>query len=117
VLVKKGKIRFCMDPTDSNKNILRRHFPLKTVEEICANISGSKFFMLMDCRRGFWQVKAARDSQKYLTFSTPWGRYSYSRVPFGISSTPKVFQKIMSDLLSDLKRFEVFMDDILILIF
>jgi Reverse transcriptase (RNA-dependent DNA polymerase) len=112
VVKKQGKLRLCMDPTDLNENIMRRHFPLKTVEEVCASITGSKYFTLLDCRRGFWQIRVARHSQQYLTFSTPWGRYSYARMPFGISSAPEVFQKIMCDLLQGLDGVEVSMDDI-----
>lgn len=90
-----GKIRICLDPVDVNKNILRRHHPLQTVEEVAAKIKNSKFFTLLDCKRGFWQVKIASKSQKYLTFSTPWGRYCCLRLPFGLSSAPEIFQKII----------------------
>lgn len=54
IVRKNNKIRICLDPTDINKNLLRRHYPLKTVEEIAAKIQGSKYFTLLDCRRGFW---------------------------------------------------------------
>lgn len=43
VVRQKGKIRICIDPSDVNKNILRSHFPLTTIEEISADIKGSKF--------------------------------------------------------------------------
>lgn len=84
VVEQKGKVRVCMDPTDLNKSIKRRHFPLKTVEEIAALVSGSKHFTKLDCKKGFWQIKVSERTSKYLTFSTPWGRYSYLRLPFGI---------------------------------
>jgi transposase InsO family protein len=114
VVKKEDKIRLCMDPSNLNANILRRHYPLKTIEEICANVFGSKFFTLLDCKRGFWQIKVATTSQQYLTFSTPWGRYSYCRMPFGICSAPEIFQKIMTDILQGVDGVEVSMDDILI---
>lgn len=112
--VNKGKLRVCMDPTDLNKNIKRRHFPMKTVEEISAKLSGSKFFTKLDCEKGFWQIKVSERTSKYLTFATPWGRYKYLRMPFGISSAPEVFSEIMSRLLEGIKNCEVAMDDIFI---
>jgi RNase H-like domain found in reverse transcriptase/Reverse transcriptase (RNA-dependent DNA polymerase)/Integrase zinc binding domain/Integrase core domain/Aspartyl protease len=114
VVKKNDKIRICIDPTQLNKNIKRRHYPLKTVDEISASVCGSKFFTLLDCKRGFWQIKIAEESQQYLTFSTPWGRYSCCRLPFGLCSAPEVFQKIMTELLGDMEGVEVSMDDILI---
>lgn len=71
VVEQKDKIRVCMDPTDLNKNIKRRHYPLKTVEQIAATIAGSKFFTKLDCQKGFWQLKVSKRTSKYLTFSTP----------------------------------------------
>ncbi|KAF6215542.1 hypothetical protein GE061_010298 [Apolygus lucorum] len=54
VVRQKDKVRICLDPSDLNKNIQRRHHPLQTLEEIAARISGSKFFTLLDCKKGFW---------------------------------------------------------------
>lgn len=115
VIVKQnGKIRICIDPTDVNKNLIRRNYPLKTIEEISAKIAGSTIFSKLDCRKGFWQIKLSERTQKYLTFATPWGRYSCIKLPFGLCSAPEVFQQIMSQLLTGIEKAEASMDDILI---
>ncbi|UYV77712.1 K02A2.6-like, partial [Cordylochernes scorpioides] len=99
----KGKIRICIDPSDINKVILRSHFPLRTFDQIAVNLHGSKYFTKLDLKKGYWQIKVAPNSQRYFTFSTPWGRYMFLRVPFGIKTAPEIFQKIMADLLQDLE--------------
>lgn len=114
VVRQKDKVRVCLDPTDLNKNIKRRHHPLQTLEEIASRLNGSKFFTLLDCRKGFWQIKVSELTSKYLTFSTPWGRYSYLRIPFDIAYAPEIFQERMCSILSGLDGVEVSMDDILI---
>ncbi|XP_062526842.1 uncharacterized protein K02A2.6 [Bombyx mori] len=114
VVRQKGKLRICIDPSDVNKNILRRHFPLATIEEIAADIKGSEYFSLLDCTKGFWQIKLSKRTQKILTFSTPWGRYSFKRLPFGLSSAPEIFQEILTNLLSKFKNVKVSIDDIFI---
>lgn len=115
VVIKKGdKIRLCIDPSAINKNLKRRHFPLNTVEEITARINGSQWFTLLDCRKGFWNLKVSKRTSDYLTFSTPFGRYSCLRMPFGLASAPEVFQQVMSTLLAEFKNVEVSMDDVLI---
>lgn len=115
VIVKqKGNIRICIDPTDVNKNVIRRNYPLKTIEEIAAQITGSTIFTKLDCRKGFWQIKLSERTQKYLTFATPWGRFCCIKLPFGLCSAPEVFQQIMSNLLSGIDKAEASMDDILI---
>ncbi|UYV64720.1 K02A2.6-like [Cordylochernes scorpioides] len=96
----KGKIRICIDRSDINK--------------IAVNLHGSKYFTKLDLKKGYWQIKVAPNSQRYFTFSTPWGRYMFLRVPFGIKTAPEIFQKITADLLQDLEGTENSMDDILI---
>jgi RNase H-like domain found in reverse transcriptase/Reverse transcriptase (RNA-dependent DNA polymerase)/Integrase zinc binding domain len=115
VIVKKqDKLRICIDPTELNQHIRRRHFPLTTIEEIATRISGSKYFTLLDCRRGFWQIKVTPRTSKYFTFSTPWGRFSFLRLPFGVASAPEVFQQLMCNILRGCINTEPSMDDILI---
>lgn len=109
-----GKTRVCLDPSNVNKNLLRRHYPLKTVEQIAVNLKGSKFFTKLDCRNCYWQFKIHKDSQNYLVFITPWGRFRYLRMPQGISSGPEVCQNEFSMLLEEFEGAEVSQDDILL---
>ena len=48
------------------------------------------------------------------TFITPFGRYMYKRLPFGISAAPEFFQKKVSQILEDLDGVIGNIDDILI---
>lgn len=115
VIVRKhNKIRVCVDPSKLNKFVKRRHYPLKTVEEIAGKIKGAKHFALLDCKRGFWQLKVTKRTSKYLTVNTPWGRFSYKRIPFGLVSAPEIYQQQMSELLKDFDNVECSMDDVLI---
>ncbi|KAI8116310.1 Transposon Tf2-6 polyprotein [Lucilia cuprina] len=114
VVRKNNKIRICLDPTSVNKNIKRRHYPMNTLEEISAQLKGAKFFSILDCKKGFWQIPVTDRTKQILTFSTPWGRYSCKRLPFGISSAPEVFQSLMQQLFSHLPNVKVAIDDILV---
>ncbi|KAL9984622.1 hypothetical protein ACROYT_G006936 [Oculina patagonica] len=97
------KIRICIDPRDLNQAIKRQHYPMKTTE-VVAEIPGAKVFSNLDARSGFWQIKLGEVSSKLGTFNSPFGRYRYTRLPFGIKSTPKVFQKSMSNLFEDIEE-------------
>lgn len=113
VIVKKnGKIRLCLDPVSVNKNICRRYYPLKSVDEVAARVGDSKYFSVIDCKRGFWQIKVSKRTQKYLTFATPWGRYTYLRLPFGLAPAPEVFHEKLTTLLAKVEGVECSMDDV-----
>lgn len=69
------KIRICIDPTDLNKDIIRRRYPMRTFEEIAAQVNGSKYLRTFDYNTAFTQIKHSEWSQLLTTFATPWSRY------------------------------------------
>ena len=82
---KNGKLRVCLDPKDLNRAILREKYQLPTVEDIATRLHGAKVFTVMDVRNGFWHVSLDEESSYLTTFQTPFGRYRWRRMPFGIS--------------------------------
>lgn len=72
-----------------------------------------KFFSVLDANHGFWQIQLNGDSSNLCTFNTPFGRYRFKQLPFGVSSAPEVFQKCIAQKLEDLEGVNV-MDDILV---
>lgn len=109
-----GNVRVCLDPRDLNKAIKREHYPMKTVEEIAAQLSGATVFSTLDASSGFWHIKLDEESSKLTTFNTPFGRYRFLRLPFGINSAPEVFQRRMTQAFEDIDGAEAIVDDILI---
>uniref|UniRef100_A0A3Q1EIG7 Gypsy retrotransposon integrase-like protein 1 n=1 Tax=Acanthochromis polyacanthus TaxID=80966 RepID=A0A3Q1EIG7_9TELE len=71
-------------------------------------------FTSLDAASGFWQIPLHPESSKLTTFITPFGRYAFKRLPFGITSAPEIFQRKMAETLSDLDGVAIYMDDILV---
>jgi hypothetical protein len=116
VIVEKpnGQIRLCLDPRDLNKAIKRHHHPLPTVDEILAKLGGAKMFSKLDASSGYWQIKVDDESSKLLTFNTLFGRHRFKRLPFGIHSAAEVFQKKISEIISDIEGAANNQDDIIV---
>lgn len=68
----------------------------------------------MDANRGFWQIPLAPESALYTPFITPFGRFHFNRLPFGIASAPEHFQRRMSMIIDGLQGVVCHMDDVLI---
>lgn len=68
----------------------REHYPMKTVEEVAAMAEGASVFCVLDASSGFWQIRLRDDCTNLTVFNTPFGRYKFLRMPFGLSSTPEV---------------------------
>ena len=84
-----------------------------TVEEVANRLSVAKSFMSLDACSGYWQLPVDDESSKLLTFNTPWGRYRFTRLPFGISSAPEIYQREMDKLFEGVPV-EIIVDDFLI---
>ena len=94
VVVNKGqKIRICIDPKDLNGAVLREHFPLKTIDDVISNMPNAKVLSKFVAVSGFWQMQLDDESSKLCTFNTPFGRYRFTRLPFGIKSASVVFSE------------------------
>ena len=106
-----GKLRICLDPKDLNQAILQEHYPLPTIEDIATRLHGAKVFTKLDVRSGFM----LDEKSSYLTtFQTPFGRFPWKRMPFGISSAPEVFQRRMHEPIEGLQGVEVIADDFVV---
>ena len=113
-IMKPNKLRLCIDPRDLNRAIKRPKYQMPTLEEILPTLSKAKIFTVLDAKEGFYQVKLDDNSSYLTTFWTPFGRYRYLRMPFGISSAPEEFQRRMHAALQGLSGVEVIADDILV---
>ena len=114
IVRKPNKIRVCLDPTKLNQAIKRGAFPVKTIEEVASKLHGANYFSVLDANSGYWQIELDEQSSKLCTFNTPWGRYRYTRLPFGIKTAGDMFIHEMSNLLDDLPGVQVITDDILV---
>lgn len=111
---KNGDIRICLDPRDLNRAVQRENYPLPTIEDIATRLHGARVFTKLDVRNGFWHVVLDEESSYLTTFHTPFGRYRWKRLPFGISSAPEVFQRKMHELIEGLSGIEVIADDFIV---
>ena len=109
-----GKVRVCVDLTKLNQFVQRENHPLPTTDTTFANLAGARYFSRLDANSGFWQIKLSERSNPLTTFITPWGRYCFNVLPFGISSGSEKFQKCMSQILEGLDGVECNIDDVLV---
>ena len=109
-----GNVRICVDLTKLNTSVLRERHILPSVEQGLAQIGGARFFTKLDANSGFWQVELSHDSSLLTTFITPFGRFCFKRLPFGITSAPEYFQRKMHKILSGLKGVVCLIDDVLV---
>nr|XP_037274010.1 uncharacterized protein K02A2.6-like [Rhipicephalus microplus] len=111
---KDGTLRIRMDPRAVNRSIKREHYPIPSREDIESELAGAQYFSRLDANAGFHQIPLDEATSRICTFATPFGRYRFLRLPFGISSASEVFQKTLTEMLEGLPGVRVYVDDVLI---
>ncbi|GBL80157.1 Transposon Ty3-I Gag-Pol polyprotein [Araneus ventricosus] len=116
VIVEKpnGNLRLCLDPRDLNKVIKRGHYQIPSADDIISRLEGKKIFSVVDLKDGFWHVPLDEVSSEICTFNTPFRRYKFNKMPFGIASAPEIFQKGNQKLFGDIEGVEIYFDDIIV---
>ena len=116
VVIKKpnGKLRVCIDPKPLNKALKRSHYPLPVIDDLLPDLSKAKVFSVCDVKNGFWHVELDEASSYLTTFGTPFGRYRWLKLPFGISPAPEYFQHRLDQAIEGLPGVRTVADDILI---
>ena len=109
-----GDIRVCIDPQMLNKALKREFHPMPVVDDVLPELSKAKVFSSFDLKNGYWQCSLDNESSLLTTFQTPWGRYRWLRLPFGLAVSSEIFQKRLQMALDGLDGVICIADDILV---
>ena len=96
------KYRVCLDLRAINKVTVVESYPIPTFSNIVESFSDPPpaLFSVLDAISGFLQLPLTEDSSKYLGLESDSKTYVMKRIPFGLTTSPFVYQKLMSKLLS-----------------
>ena len=81
---KDGNVRICVDFRDLNKDSPQDDFPLPHIDVLVDNIAGHALLSFMDGFSRYNQIKMAPENMEKTSFTTPWGMYCYTVMPFGL---------------------------------
>ena len=89
-------------------------YPIPKIDDLFAQLAGGKRFTKLDMSQAYQQLVLEEDSRKYVVINTHRGLFRYNCLPFGISSAPGIFQRVMESLLSGIQGVVVYIDDVLV---
>jgi len=111
---KDGSLRVCLDPRRLNQNLKRCPHKIPTLEEITPAFAKAKYFSKLDAKAGYWSVHLDPESQELTTFRTPFGRYCFRRLPFGLNVSQDIFQQHMDQILEKVSGADGIADDVVV---
>ena len=89
-------------------------YPLPRIEDLFASLNEGKTFTKLDLAHAYHQVPLDEESKNLVAINTHKGLYRYHRLPFGVSSAPSIFQRIIENILRDIPHVCIYLDDILV---
>jgi len=109
------KYRFFVDFRALNKITQFGNYPLPHFEQTVSTLNGSRYYSVVNLYSGFWQINLAEEDKMKRAFPVPSGSYNFLRLPYGLSNSPDIFQRLMDVVFRDLVGTEryVFIDDVI----
>ena len=84
-----------------NKVTTKLTWPMLKVEDIFSKLNGAKYFTTLDLRVRYHHILLDKSSILKTAFKSPFGKYEYVKVPFGLAQAPAYFQELMTGILKD----------------
>ena len=108
-----GKLHVCLDPRTINKALRFNIYNAKTSTELSSKIGKVMYISKIDANSGFWTLPMDPESQILTTFNTPWGRFCFLKMPFGLNQSQYFIQFWMDTYFGDLnERTHVIANDV-----
>ena len=101
VLVKKktGNIRVAVDFRKINAVSKKDAFPMPRVDEVLDSLAGSRIFSTLDCASGYYQIPLKKTDSEKTAFRFDGELLEFTVMPFGLSSAPQTFVRLMKKVL------------------
>ena len=110
---KDGGVRICIDFRAVNSITQPDPYQMPLIEEILDMLAAAKFISKIDLNKGFHQIPIEPGDRQKTAFCTPWGKFEFCFMPFGLRNGPAVCQRMMDGLLHpDKEMSQVYIDDI-----
>ena len=111
----KSAVRICSDFSVTVNPVSKLdQYPIPKVSDLFAQLGQGKYFSTLDLSHAYQQLPLEAESRKFVVINTHKGLFCYTQLPFGISSAPGIFQRVIESLLQGIEGVIAYLDDILI---
>lgn len=109
--------RLCINFRDLNKIVVPQSQPFPLIEDLMVKTRNCKFFSTLDINSASWSIPWRISDRQKTAFITQGGHFQWTCLPFGLKTSPAIFQRILSNIIRKHKFTDFainYIDDILI---
>ena len=115
---KNGEYRVILNLKNLNEYVVYHHFKMDTFESAVNLVKENCFMASIDIRHAYHTIPIALEHQKYLRFRWKGKIFQYTCLPFGLSSAPRIFTKVLKPIFAKLRTLGylnmTYIDDVLL---
>lgn len=112
---KDGRTRMCVDCTPVNDVTAPLGWPLPRLQDLRHRLTGASWFSRMDLKDAFFRISIPLEYRDYTSYRCDGRAYRFKRMPFGLTTAPEVFQRMMDHILAEHWQYAFwYIDDVLV---
>uniref|UniRef100_A0A0G4HZ16 Reverse transcriptase domain-containing protein n=1 Tax=Chromera velia CCMP2878 TaxID=1169474 RepID=A0A0G4HZ16_9ALVE len=113
---KDGTFCIVIDYRPLNKVMVKDIFPLPCAEKLMETLFGKRWFIKLDLRQFFHQLRIAMENSYKTAFVTRWGTFEWLVMPFGVLNAPPASMRLITLTMRPAlgQCVIIFIDDILV---
>ncbi len=104
-----------LDFRDLNKQIVRKPYPIPKISTTFQEQEGFTYATTLDLNMDYYTIRLDPTATKICTIISPWGKYSYQRLPMGFARSADIFQAEMGNLMATLEYIRAYIDNLLVI--
>ena len=87
---KDGSVRWAVDYRLLNKHLVMDSYLLPRIQQLVEKAGGHRVYSALDAVAAYYTIPVAQESRPLTAFTSPYGLYQWTRMPFGLATTPSV---------------------------
>jgi len=112
-----GEIRPCIDFRALNQVTIPVTFPIPRISDLLSTLGKTKIITSLDLASAYHQCEIKEEDREKTAFTVRQTRYEFARVPFGLTSAPGYFSRVINQVLFEILGPNcclAYLDDILV---
>ncbi len=101
---KDGTVRIILNLKTFNDNVTKLHFKMETLKSALSTIQPGDWFGSLDLKDAYFSISVAKHHRKYLRFIWKDRQFQFCVLPQGLSSSPRVFTKVLKPMYATLRQ-------------
>jgi len=100
---KDGSHRVIFNLKRLNETVSHHHFKMATLETAIQLVKPLCYMTSIDLKDAYYSIPIASEHQKFLKFVWRNQLYAFSSLPMGLTSSPRIFTKVMKPVFATLR--------------